>query len=387
MPTTTDESFHFPFPTIDPIVGEPDYETIAELHKKINANAASVQSNLGNGRLGHLALTVSDAIYNTLSAIPFEPPANPGAQPEIPADATGPAAATIRHTFAESTTLFKKYVAVDMVLKQILLGAIDEMFIRALHTQYVGYLNVTTRDILNHLYTTYACISSADLLANDEKFKAPYDANLPIETLFTQIETSMEYAAAGNTPYTPAQIVANGFQIIFATGMFHDDCKIWNRKPAADKTWIPFKTFFARAHREFRDTRTTTTGAGYGSANAASYQQETVDAIANLATATAHDRATVATLSSTISKLTLELATANTKLITALATVTTLTNANSEHIRKQPNATPRTGARHYCWSCGFKCEHPSFRCTEQKPGHDTFAKAADTRNGSQANKA
>lgn len=386
MPKTTDESFIFPFPTIDPIVGEPSYETIAEIHKKINANAASVQSNLGNGRLGHLALTVSDAIYNTLSATPFVPPPNPGAQAVIAVNTTAAATATIRHSFAESTALFKRYVAVDMVLKQILLGAIDEMFVRALHTQYVGYLNVTTRDILDHLYTTYARISSADLLTNDEKFKAPYDANLPIETLFAQVESSMEYAAAGNTPYTPNQIVATAYQVIFATGMFHDDCKIWNRKPVADKIWTNFKPFFARAHREFRDTKTTTTGASYGSANAA-YQQETVDAIANLATATAHDRATVATLSATVSKLTSDLATANAKLITALATVTTLTSANSEHHRKQHNPTPRSGARHYCWSCGFKCEHPSFRCTNPKPGHDNFAKASETKGGSQVNKA
>jgi hypothetical protein len=381
MSTTTDDSFIFPFPIIPSIVGEPSYETIAEIHKKINANAASVQSNLGDGRLGHLALTVSDAIYNTLSAIPFVAPPNPGAQPVIAADATGPAAATIRHTFTEATALFQKYVAVDMALKQILLGAIDEMFVRALQTQYVGYLNVSTRDLLDHLYSTYARISTADLLANDGKFKTSYDANLPIETLFDQIESAMDYAAAGNTPYTPAQIVATAFQVIFSTGMFHDDCKIWNRKADADKTWTTFKIFFARAHREFRDTKTTTTGAGYGSANAA-YQQETVDAIANLATATAHDRATVATLSATVSKLTSELASANAKLITALSAVAALTSAS-----KAPPDTPRAANRHYCWSCGFKCEHPSFRCPNPKTGHDNFAKSSDTRKGSQTNKA
>ena len=39
----------FPFPTIDPIIGTPDYESIADIHLKLNSNAASVQSNLGCG--------------------------------------------------------------------------------------------------------------------------------------------------------------------------------------------------------------------------------------------------------------------------------------------------------------------------------------------------
>jgi hypothetical protein len=56
-------------------------------------------------------------------------------------------------------------------------------------------------------------------------------------------------------------------------------------------------------------------------------QQETIDAIANLATATttAEDRRAVANLTGTNTTLTKELATSNGKLITALTLVTTLT--------------------------------------------------------------
>ena len=44
----------FLFPTIDPIIGTPDYESIADIHLKLNYNAASVQSNIGCGTLGLL---------------------------------------------------------------------------------------------------------------------------------------------------------------------------------------------------------------------------------------------------------------------------------------------------------------------------------------------
>ena len=41
-----------PLPTIDPIIGTPDYESIADMHLKLNSNNTSVQSNLECGTLG-----------------------------------------------------------------------------------------------------------------------------------------------------------------------------------------------------------------------------------------------------------------------------------------------------------------------------------------------
>jgi hypothetical protein len=49
----------FPYPTFPSIVGIPTYEALKDLQLALNANAASVRSNLGNGLLGLLALTVS----------------------------------------------------------------------------------------------------------------------------------------------------------------------------------------------------------------------------------------------------------------------------------------------------------------------------------------
>jgi hypothetical protein len=63
----------FPHPTISPILGILNYETIAEVNLQLNANAASVHSNLGDGAHGLLALTINPAVYNTLSAVALVP--------------------------------------------------------------------------------------------------------------------------------------------------------------------------------------------------------------------------------------------------------------------------------------------------------------------------
>ena len=88
------------YPTVTTIIGQPGYESISEIHLQLNANAASIQSHLGNGTLGDLFLTVTLAVLNTLSATPLVLPPNPGQDPIIPTGSTGPKIADIRDTHA-----------------------------------------------------------------------------------------------------------------------------------------------------------------------------------------------------------------------------------------------------------------------------------------------
>ena len=83
--------------TIPLIDGKPTYATIHAMHKLLNSNTASVNTNLGCGTLGHLCLTLSPTVYTTLSTTQVVPPSNPEATPVIPAVATGPEAASIRY--------------------------------------------------------------------------------------------------------------------------------------------------------------------------------------------------------------------------------------------------------------------------------------------------
>ena len=170
--STIDRIFeNISFPTILTIVGEPNYETIAEVHFKLNANSASIQSNFGDGHLGLLFLTVSPAVYNTLSTTAFVPPVNPSATAIITAGATAAATANERWSFTDATALFKKYDSVDKFLNKMLLVAVEKKIVRSLQTKYLGYLNLFTHDILEHLYSEYPHILASDLQNNDVAIK------------------------------------------------------------------------------------------------------------------------------------------------------------------------------------------------------------------------
>ena len=79
MPSTTENvADGFPLPPILPIVGAPNYKTIAEVHLYLNSKATLIWSNLSDRDLGPLYPTIFPTVYNILLAITFIPSLNPG---------------------------------------------------------------------------------------------------------------------------------------------------------------------------------------------------------------------------------------------------------------------------------------------------------------------
>ena len=122
----------FPFPTISLIIVAPNYKTIAEVYLKLNSKTASVQSNLGCGTLGLLHLTISPDVYTTLSVTDFIAPVKPSADPTIPSIASDPQITNLQYAHDVATSVFNKYDQTDKALCQILIAAVDKMFIRSL---------------------------------------------------------------------------------------------------------------------------------------------------------------------------------------------------------------------------------------------------------------
>jgi hypothetical protein len=95
-------------------------------------------------------------------------------------------------------------------------------------------------------------------------------------------------------------IVNVAYTLIFNTGLFPNACRAWQSRAISGKTWAQFKIDFATAHRELSITNQTAQQLGFHSANMmieqgrAESMQDMAEAIAQLATATASDRGTVA---------------------------------------------------------------------------------------------
>ena len=189
------------------------------------------------------------AVYATLSTIAFVLSFNPEPKPSIPTGATGAFISDLRYRHTEATKIFTKYENTEKALRQLLLASTDKLYVRSLRHKYISYGKTTTRALLYHLYSTYANIFASTLQDNDKRLRAPYDSNQPFETLIDKVKNAVDYASAGDTPYNPAQVVGIAFQLVFQTGIFKNDCKLWRRQPEGVKTWTHFNEIFATAHQ------------------------------------------------------------------------------------------------------------------------------------------
>jgi hypothetical protein len=175
-------------------------------------------------------------------------------------------------------------------------------------------------------------------------------------------------------------IVNVAYTLVFNTGLFHDACRAWKSRAIAGKTWAQFKLDFATAHREFRLTNQTAQQSGFHSTNTMIEQgrdetmQDTVDAIAQLATATASDRGTVATLTATNAKLATQLDAAHAQIAQLKNEIATLKNKIRPAWQGQ-RPVKITNNDSYCWSHGYQVakSHTSATCNMKKSGHQDAA--------------
>jgi hypothetical protein len=290
----------------------------------------SIASYEGGGCHGHLGIIMTNEEYFAIAVDVFPVPNNPGPSAAVVAGMTAAVIAETTRLHREATQVYRTYHNVDQAIKKLIIESFDDAYLNALSDEILGYANCTSLQLLTQLLTCYAMIAPTELTQNYERLNAPYDPNQPIETLFQQIQDARAFAIAGGQPYGSAMIVNVAYTLAFNTGLFPDACRAWKSRVIAGKTWAQFKLNFATAHREFRLFNQQQSG--FHSANMMIEQgsdetmQDTVDAIAQLATATASDRGTVATLTTTNAKLATQLKAAHAKIAQLKNEIVTLKN-------------------------------------------------------------
>jgi hypothetical protein len=93
--------------------------------------------------LGHAVLVLGADDYQARAGVAWENPVNPGAQPVFPPGATGLQIAAITANFERQQKEWSTFTLVGRLLKQQLIEAIDETYIKSLDDPIFGYANVT----------------------------------------------------------------------------------------------------------------------------------------------------------------------------------------------------------------------------------------------------
>jgi hypothetical protein len=196
-------------------------------------------------------------------------PTSPGRTPGN-TDGTAAQISAARHIWDEEVQTHRTYTSVQQALEKQIISVFEPMYVDVLNDEMVGFANISTRTMLDHLFTTYGNIIAVDLENNFEHMRQAWDPQQPVESLFKQIQDYADYSETGGVLIGHPQKINVGYAKIFATGHFMSVCRRWNEKPHTEKTWAQFKAHFSAAHRQHKQMHGESAAtSGYHSTNAA----------------------------------------------------------------------------------------------------------------------
>ena len=217
-----------PHPFLTNILREPNLVSITLQQSEHNGNLVSIKSNLVDGLTGLMVISMKPGIFATIHPDAFAIPTNLGPEPDsdaIAAASTATKISDIYKSYALDSDIYSEFVAAERISVKLALDLMAELYYNTLKYAHTGYANVTLRQLLDHLVTTYSAIDQFDLEKNQNKMTARYDPNAPIETLFDQITDGVAYAELGEAPFTSKHIVDIALLCLAKTRVFNNDLK------------------------------------------------------------------------------------------------------------------------------------------------------------------
>lgn len=382
----------FPHKSLTAVTGEPEYKQLRTLRSQAYGNVSAVPSPYGGGAHGHLGAVMPDANYFQKTGHHFIIPADPGDYDlTIANNATNAIRGRMEAAHTATKLAFDTCAAVQLAIKNLLINAVELTYLDELNDDDHGFLLSTPENIIDHLMDRYGEISEWMITENKNAMDEGLDVTLPFATYTKRIEKCMQLAIDAGTPYTDAQIVQIGVVAITKTGEFNEGYLRWCRKPAADKSWVNYKTHFNQEFTEWRNlSKMTARQSGYGANAITGLPEELSNAFDNLALAATTDKATLDTL---------------TRQLTNMADEMTKLNEDNRRLHKLLETSwgkstgsgekpPATGAKKgldpkgYCWTHGYRVSpgHDGHGCNSPADGHKKEATRSDNMGGSQKGK-
>lgn len=380
---------------LPPVTGEPTYESLKVLIKRLYGNAVSVKTPAGGGRHGHLGMLMDTRLYATISATPWTAPTDPGISPAFVQgrfydEATKEA---IRSDFKERKRLYHNYLNMDTALKNQITKAIDDVYLDELNNPYTGYMQLTAKNILDWLLQRYGKISAADLQDNKTRFNEPIDTSQPVSVYFKKMDEAVQFASDGNTPFNDNDIVETAYFAFQQTGLYLLPCKEWRRRPDNQKTWLNFKQFFANEYHDLKEDQRVQTGqTRYHTANNMTHMQDIGIALDNLALSATNDHRLMEQLIANNATLTKNNQELSNHLKAALQAIESIKDDQDKQEAKRVERIKRYEAKidpnGYCHTHGYKVVkgHNSRTCTHKGPQHKDDATRDNIMGGSTKNK-
>jgi hypothetical protein len=151
-------------------------------------------------------------------------PQAPGWAPDN-TDGTAAQIIAAHHIWEEDVQTCLTFTSVQQDVKKQIISFFEPMYLDVLNDNMVGLANISARDMMDHLFSTYGNITVVDLEIKFELMRRAWDPQQPVESLFKQIQDCADYSKAGGILIGHPQQINVGYTNIFETGHFMSACR------------------------------------------------------------------------------------------------------------------------------------------------------------------
>jgi hypothetical protein len=269
---------------VTPIVGQPSTQDISKLEEEIIQIAATFPTALGGGNNGHAGIIMDPAAYSLLSGgVNFINPINPGVYPAVAMATAQRPQRKVEHK--ELLKQIKTRAGVRDGLKDLILKAVEEVYMEEIKAPIIGFLNVTPRAMFTHLNDRWGGLDFMDISALIAERDGPWSIAEVPTAYFTRVEKAIKQLEQVNIQSDQMACMNIALAHFCICGEFNPAVREWEARPIAYQTWDNLKILmlieYAKAKRQ---DAMIAAAAGYGSANATidNYVMVTEELVANL---------------------------------------------------------------------------------------------------------
>ena len=133
-------------------------------------------------------MAIHPDIYCTVIGQDFQRPFRPQQADPAPTNTNAAEIPRYIQLHAAQVDQWRQMVNAEDILKQQLLGSLEENYFKGQHQAYINYANRTLVVLIQHLYDDHGTISPMDIKESEQKMKQEWSLLDPMVDLFELIE-------------------------------------------------------------------------------------------------------------------------------------------------------------------------------------------------------
>lgn len=237
------------------IDGEPTFKKLQMLKEELASNTLTIKVCFGGGKQGWLGLVYSNAKFRIkFGGIDWVVPTLQEVYPIFQLNATNNEKKATISEFILNKYIILVVQAIEELLKNYLIEAIDKDYIIELQEGHLGYSGQSLCKILDHLHNEYAPMDNLVYKGLMERFWSPPYMYLPIDKYYQKQEECQLISLDSKDPITNKGMVIQLTTHLAEIGLINKQVtKFKKQADPTKKTWAKAKKWMRSAIKDLHN--------------------------------------------------------------------------------------------------------------------------------------